>query len=93
MRYYSYSPFAYYIILIILIGVRFVVIILTLICSRLKRISSCCLDEDAKHLYIGTDAGNIYDLDVAELTLVEDPLIHQDAVLQKYVERCSCQLF
>ncbi|EDV20946.1 uncharacterized protein TRIADDRAFT_31093, partial [Trichoplax adhaerens] len=46
------------------------------------RISACCLDEDAKHLYIGTDAGNIYDFDVAELTLVEDPLIHQDAVLQ-----------
>lgn len=70
----------------ILIRIGFVVMILTLFYSRLKRISSCCLDEDAKHLYIGTDAGNIYDFDVTELTLVETPLIHQDAVLQKYVK-------
>lgn len=49
--------------------------------GRLKKISVCCLSADSKHLYLGTEGGNIYLLDVEQMELSEH-IIYQDVVMQ-----------
>ncbi|XP_030840041.1 lethal(2) giant larvae protein homolog 2 isoform X8 [Strongylocentrotus purpuratus] len=50
--------------------------------GRLKKISVCCLSSDASRLYLGTEGGNIYLLDVESFDL-EDHIVYQDVVMQK----------
>ncbi|XP_072044717.1 LLGL scribble cell polarity complex component 2-like [Amphiura filiformis] len=49
--------------------------------GRLKKISVCCLSADSKLLYLGTEGGNIYLLDVDKMELSEN-IIYQDVVMQ-----------
>lgn len=51
---------------------------------RLKRVSSCCLKEKDQivHLLIGTEGGNVYQLDTKTFELT-DHIIYQDRVVQK----------
>ncbi|XP_041473429.1 LLGL scribble cell polarity complex component 2-like isoform X4 [Lytechinus variegatus] len=50
--------------------------------GRLKKISVCCLSSDSSRLYLGTEGGNIYLLDVESFEL-EDHIVYQDVVMQK----------
>ncbi|XP_071953547.1 lethal(2) giant larvae protein homolog 1-like isoform X2 [Antedon mediterranea] len=56
--------------------------------GRLKKISVCCLSTDHKHLYLGTEGGNIYLLDVVTFDLLEH-IIYQDVVMQNVPDDCK----
>ncbi|XP_038069031.1 LLGL scribble cell polarity complex component 2-like isoform X3 [Patiria miniata] len=49
--------------------------------GRLKKISVCCLSADCKTLYMGTEGGNIYLLNVATFDM-DELIIYQDVVMQ-----------
>ncbi|XP_078692853.1 lethal(2) giant larvae protein homolog 1-like isoform X2 [Branchiostoma floridae x Branchiostoma belcheri] len=49
--------------------------------GRLKKISVCCLPSTQEHLFLGTEGGNIYLLDVKTFQLL-DHIIYQDVVMQ-----------
>ncbi len=49
--------------------------------GRLKKISVCCLSSDCKILYLGTEGGNIYLLNVATFDM-DELIIYQDVVMQ-----------
>ena len=50
--------------------------------SRLKTISTCCLEASGEHLLVGTEGGNIYLLNIASFSVTND-IIYQDVVMQK----------
>ncbi|XP_050561055.1 lethal(2) giant larvae protein isoform X4 [Spodoptera frugiperda] len=50
-----------------------------------KKISSLCVESSGKHLLIGTEGGNIYNLDLNTFTVTED-VIYQDVVMQNCPE-------
>ncbi|OQV25726.1 Lethal(2) giant larvae protein-like protein 1 [Hypsibius exemplaris] len=50
--------------------------------SRLKKISAVCLSSFYDQLYLGTEGGNIYVLDVNSFVFVEAAVIHLDAATQ-----------
>ena len=52
--------------------------------GRLKKISVCCLSTAKECLYIGTEGGHIYVLDLISFEL-KDHVIYQDIVMQRYV--------
>ena len=47
-----------------------------------KKISSLCVESTGRHLLIGTEGGNIYNLDLNTFAVTED-VIYQDVVMQK----------
>jgi len=49
--------------------------------GRLKKISVCCLSTSRECLYIGTEGGHIYTLDLKDFEL-KDHVIYQDIVMQ-----------
>ena len=49
---------------------------------RLKKISVCCLSMERECLYIGTEGGHIYVLDLCSFGL-KDHIIYQDIVMQR----------
>ncbi len=53
------------------------------ILRRLKKISVCCLSIERECLYIGTEGGHIYVLDLGSFGL-KDHIIYQDIVMQRY---------
>ncbi|UYV62474.1 LLGL1 [Cordylochernes scorpioides] len=53
--------------------------------GRLNKISTCLLHSSGEHLYIGTEGGNIYLLDVASFEM-SDSIIYQDVVMQNVPE-------
>lgn len=52
--------------------------------SRLKKISVCCLSMKTNRLYLGTEGGNIYLLDINSFEL-QEYIIYQDVVMQRLV--------
>ncbi|XP_063896793.1 lethal(2) giant larvae protein homolog 1-like [Helicoverpa armigera] len=50
-----------------------------------KKISSLCVESTGKHLLIGTEGGNIYNLDLNTFAVTED-VIYQDVVMQNCPE-------
>ena len=52
--------------------------------SRLKKISVCCLSMKTNRLYLGTEGGNIYLLDINSFEL-QEYIIYQDVVMQRSV--------
>ncbi|XP_033127538.1 LLGL scribble cell polarity complex component 2-like isoform X3 [Anneissia japonica] len=54
----------------------------------LKKITVCCLSADHKTLYLGTEGGNIYILDVVTFDLT-DHIIYQDVVMQNVPDDCK----
>lgn len=56
--------------------------------GRLKKISVCCLSMARECLYIGTEGGHIYVLDLISFEL-KDHVIYQDIVMQRYI-LCFC---
>ncbi|XP_022084942.1 lethal(2) giant larvae protein homolog 1-like isoform X4 [Acanthaster planci] len=56
--------------------------------GRLKKISVCCLSADCKTLYMGTEGGNIYLLNVATFDM-DELIIYQDVVMQKLRDSSS----
>ncbi|KAI8477592.1 Lethal(2) giant larvae protein 1, partial [Branchiostoma belcheri] len=61
--------------------------------TELKKISVCCLPSTQEHLFLGTEGGNIYLLDVKTFQLL-DHIIYQDVVMQneKWEERVSVNI-
>ena len=53
--------------------------------GRLKQISHLCLDMSHKKLLLGTEGGNIYNLDLTNFK-IEDTIIYQDIVIQNSTE-------
>ena len=53
--------------------------------GRLKQISHLCLDMSHKKLLLGTEGGNIYNLDLTTFK-IEDTIIYQDIVIQNSTE-------
>ena len=53
--------------------------------GRLKQISNLCLDMSHKKLLLGTEGGNIYNLDLTTFK-IEDNIIYQDIVIQNSTE-------
>jgi len=53
----------------------------TLLEGRLKRITVCCLESGRKRLLVGTEGGNIYQLQLWNFTM-EENIIYQDVVMQ-----------
>nr|XP_006817104.1 PREDICTED: lethal(2) giant larvae protein homolog 1-like isoform X3 [Saccoglossus kowalevskii] len=49
--------------------------------GRLQKITVCCLPSDCQHLFLGTEGGNIYVLDIVSFELLEH-IIYQDVVMQ-----------
>lgn len=49
---------------------------------RLKKISVCCLSMKTNRLYLGTEGGNIYLLDINSFEL-QEYIIYQDVVMQR----------
>ncbi|XP_071485894.1 LLGL scribble cell polarity complex component 2-like, partial [Diadema antillarum] len=56
--------------------------------GRLKKISVCCLSSDSSRLYLGTEGGNIYLLDVEKFDL-DEHIVYQDVVMQKLRDSSS----
>lgn len=50
---------------------------------RLKKISVCRLSMNTNRLYLGTEGGNIYLLDINSFEL-QEYVIYQDVVMQRY---------
>jgi len=53
----------------------------TLLEGRLKRITTCCLESGRKRLLVGTEGGNIYQLQLWNFTM-EENIIYQDVLMQ-----------
>lgn len=53
--------------------------------GRLKKISVCCLSMKTNRLYLGTEGGNIYLLDINSFEL-QEYIIYQDVVMQSVQE-------
>ncbi|KAM7448355.1 Lethal(2) giant larvae protein 1 [Porites harrisoni] len=53
--------------------------------GRLKKISVCCLSMKSNRLYLGTEGGNIYLLDINSFEL-QEYIIYQDVVMQSVQE-------
>ncbi|XP_077980343.1 lethal(2) giant larvae protein homolog 1-like [Glandiceps talaboti] len=49
--------------------------------GRLQQITVCCMPSDCQQLFLGTEGGNIYVLDVVSFELLEH-IIYQDVVIQ-----------
>ncbi|GBP93103.1 Protein lethal(2) giant larvae, partial [Eumeta japonica] len=53
--------------------------------GKMKKISSLCVESSGKHLLLGTEGGNVYNLDLNTFTLTEN-VIYQDVVMQNCPE-------
>lgn len=52
-------------------------------CYRLKKISASCVDSAGKNIYLGTENGNVYIMDVEKFEML-DSVIYVDVIMQKY---------
>lgn len=50
---------------------------------RLKKISASCVDSAGKHIYLGTENGNVYIMDLEKFDVL-DSVIYVDVIMQKY---------
>ena len=60
------------------------VVVVVVVCSKVKCITACCLTHASDQLYLGTESGNIHTVSLPDLKLSEH-IIYQDTVMQKSV--------
>ena len=58
---------------------------------RLKKISASCVDSAGKNIYLGTENGNVYVMDLDKFDML-DSVIYVDVIMQKYARRETSHL-
>ena len=56
---------------------------IVLYCSKLKKITAFCAAKDGTNIFVGTDSGNIHQVDVSSFRL-SSAVICRESITQKY---------